>query len=141
MSDRQREASMRISVITLATSDQQRSCDFYRAMLACEPQRDRSGVTYFKLDGCWLALYPRAELARYCGVAPAGSGFEGITVSVNLASAQEVSTAVERARGAGAAVVREPGKVDWGGYIAWIADPDQHLWELVYNPGASRPAS
>lgn len=131
---------MRISVITLATSDQQRASDFYRALLECEPTRDRSGVTYFKLDGCWLALYPRAELARYCGVAPTGANFEGITVSVNLASTQEVTAAVERARSAGATVVREPGPVDWGGYIAWIADPDQHLWELVYNSGAHQPA-
>lgn len=132
---------MRISVITLATADQPRASDFYRSLLGCEPHHDRSGVTYFKLDGCRLALYPRADLARYCGVTQAGGGFEGITVSVNLASAQEVRAAVERARRAGATVVREPGPVGWGGYIAWIADPDQHLWELVFNPAASGPST
>jgi hypothetical protein len=130
---------MRISVITLATADQQRASDFYRGLLGCEPQRDRSGVTWFKLDGCWLALYPRADLARYCGVAQAGGGFEGITVSVNLASAQEVCDVVERARRAGATLVRAPGPAQWGGCIAWIADLDGHLWELVFNPAAAGP--
>jgi hypothetical protein len=132
---------MRISVITLATSDQQRASDFYRAMLEREPQQDRSGVTYFKLDGCWLALYPRADLARYCGVAPAGHGFEGITVSVNLASADAVHATAARAQRAGATLVRAPGPVDWGGHIAWIADPDGHLWELVYNPAVAIPGN
>lgn len=125
---------MRISVITLATVQQQRASRFYQAMLGCEPQHDRSGVIYFRLDGCSLALYPREDLARYCGVASTGHDLGGITVSVNLASVDEVHAVVERARRAGASVVREPGDVDWGGHVAWIADPDGHLWELVFNP-------
>lgn len=131
---------MRISVITLATADQERARDFYRAVLEREPRQDRSGVTYFELEGCWLALYPRADLARYCGVAHGGHGFEGITVSVNLDSAEQVHAVAARAVRAGATVVRAPGPVDWGGHIAWIADPDGHLWELVFNPKAGRAA-
>lgn len=125
---------VKISVVTLATADQDRASAFYQALLESSPQRDRSGVVYFPLDGSWLALYPRRDLARYCGVAAAGEGFEGVTLSVNLDSREAVDTATERARDNGARVVREPGPVSWGGHIAWIADPDGHLWELVFNP-------
>ena len=125
---------MRISTVTLATGDQDRSCLFYETFLGSPARRDGSGVIYFPLEGSWLALFPRGELARYCGVDGAGQGFEGVTLSVNLDSPEAVDAAAHRARTAGATLVREPGPVSWGGYIAWIADPDGHLWELVFNP-------
>ncbi len=128
---------MRISVVTLATSDNERACAFYEALLQARGERDRSGVVYFRLQGSWLALYPREDLARYCGVPGKGQGFEGVTLSVNVDSAAQVDAAVARARAAGATLIRPPGPVQWGGYIAWIADPDGHLWELVYNPRAA----
>jgi len=128
---------MRISVVTLATADQDRATRFYEALLETQGRSDRSGVTYFPLEGAWLALYPRRDLARYCGVEADGQGFEGVTVSVNLDSAAAVDATTARARAAGATVVRSPGAAHWGGHIAWIADADGHLWELVYNPKAS----
>lgn len=125
---------MRISVVTLATSDMARARAFYESLLGRTAVKDRSGVVYFRLEGAWLALYPRADLARYCGVDAAGGGFEGVTLSVNLASAGDVDATAARARAAGATLVRPPGPVDWGGHVAWIADSDGHLWELVFNP-------
>ncbi len=127
---------MQISVITLGTRDQRRAERFYRALLESAPRHDRSGVCYFALTGSWLALYPREALADYCGVDSQGTGFSGVTLSVNLASPAEVGAALDRAREAGARVVRDAGPTDWGGHAAWIADPDGHLWELVYNPRA-----
>ena len=127
---------MRISVVTLATDDIEAAAAFYEAFLEHPPRRERSGVVYFPLATTWLALYPRADLARYCGVKPEGTGFQGVTVSVNLDSVQAVDAAADRARRAGACVVREPGPADWGGHIAWVADADEHLWELVFNAKA-----
>ena len=114
---------MRLSVITVATTDQERACAFYEAVLETSATREGSGVIYFELEGSWLALYPRPDLAEYCGVDGAGQGFAGVTLSVNLDSAAAVDAACKRARDAGATVVREPGPVSWGGHIAWVADP------------------
>ena len=111
---------MRIGVVTLATADLERASSFYRALLEQSPTVDRSGVVYFRLPGASLALFPR--------------GFGGVTLSVNLASAAAVDAAAARATAAGARMVRAPGPADWGGHIAWISDPDGHLWELVFNP-------
>lgn len=129
---------MRLSVVTLATADQERATRFYETFLDESPTRDRSGVVYFRLPGSWLALFPRDALARYCGVDAQGQGFAGITLSMNVDSATQVDDLTARAEDAGARVVRAPGTADWGGHIAWIADPDGHLWELVFNPGESR---
>jgi uncharacterized glyoxalase superfamily protein PhnB len=34
----------------------------------------------------------------------------------------------------GAKLVKAPEKVFWGGYSCYVADPDDNLWEIAYNP-------
>ncbi len=36
---------------------------------------------------------------------------------------------------AGGRVLRAPGRAEWGGWIAYFADPDGHVWEVAHNPG------
>jgi len=31
-------------------------------------------------------------------------------------------------------IVKEPQEVFWGGYSSYVADPDENLWEICYNP-------
>jgi uncharacterized protein len=40
---------------------------------------------------------------------------------------------------AGAAIVKAPARTFWGGYAAYFADPDGHLWEVVWNPAIAVP--
>ena len=35
---------------------------------------------------------------------------------------------------AGGSSKAEPTAAEWGGYIAFVADPDGHVWELAHNP-------
>ena len=124
-----------ISVVTLGVTDIERSERFYMEGLGLEHARPPKGVIYFKLAGLRLALFPRDALARYAGVEPTSpDGFGGATLSCNVASRSEVDALTARAAAAGAAVIRAPETVSWGGYCAWIADPDGHLWEIVWNP-------
>ena len=30
--------------------------------------------------------------------------------------------------------LKQPGEAFWGGYTAYFADPDGHLWEVAWNP-------
>ena len=125
----------RISVVTLGVADMERSERFYMDGLGLEHARPPKGVIYFRLAGARLALFPRDELALYAGVEPAPpGGFSGTTLSCNVASRAEVDALTARAEAAGATVVRAPETVGWGGYCSWIADPDGHLWEIVWNP-------
>ena len=124
-----------ISVVTLGVADMERSERFYMDGLGLEHARPPKGVIYFKLEGALLALFPRDELARYAGVEPTPSGgFGGTTLSCNVGSRSDVDALTARAEAAGATVVKAPETVSWGGYCAWIADPDGYLWEIVWNP-------
>jgi len=123
-----------ISVITLAVADIERATRFYRDGLGLPMRDDKPPVVYFQLRGTWLALFPREALASYAGVSPAAQGFAGITLSCNVASREEVDQTVSAAAKAGATVVNPPHEVGWGGYTGWFSDPDEHLWEIVWNP-------
>lgn len=124
-----------ISVVTLGVADMERSERFYMDGLGLEHARPPKGIVYFKLAGTLLALFPRDALARYAGVEPtAPGGFAGTTLSCNVGAKSDVDALVARAEAAGAAVIKAPETVSWGGYCAWIADPDGYLWEIVWNP-------
>lgn len=123
-----------ISVITLGVADMERATRFYRDGLGLPVRDDKPPVVYFQLQGSWLALFPRDELARYANVPAQGQGFSGVTLSSNVASRQEVDRILAAAERAGATVVNAPHEAGWGGYTGWFRDPDGHLWEIVWNP-------
>lgn len=124
----------RISVITLGVTDMERATRFYRDGLGLPIRDDKPPVVYFQLEGTWLALFPREALAAYANVSSDRDGFDGVTLSVNVASREAVDRTVAAAERAGARVVNAPHASGWGGYTGWFADPDGHLWEIVWNP-------
>ena len=84
--------------------------------------------------GLKLALYPRNSLSHDCGL-PAGqpSAVE-LSIGHNVISKAEVDAVMEQARRAGAVIVKEAQDTFWGGYAGYFLDPDQHLWEVAWNP-------
>ena len=46
---------------------------------------------------------------------------------------------MEQARTAGAVIVKPAQATFWGGYSGYFQDPDQHLWEVVWNPALKCP--
>jgi hypothetical protein len=126
----------KIGLITLGVADLARSLAFYRDGLGL-PTQDYdpdAGVVFFKLEGSWLALFPREELAKDAGIADGRPGFSGITLAHNEPSKEGVDAVFAEALAAGAKAVKQPEEVFWGGYSGYFADPDGHLWEVAYNP-------
>lgn len=126
----------KISLITLGVADLQKSLHFYREGLGFETNNFKEGddVVFFKMEGTWLALYPKDKLAEDAKISPAGSGFSGITLAHNVSSIGEVDKVFEHAISIGAKAVKKPEKVFWGGYSGYFADPDGYLWEVAFNP-------
>ena len=40
---------------------------------------------------------------------------------------------------AGAKIVKPPRRTFYGGYAGYFQDPDDHLWEVVFNPALMPP--
>jgi hypothetical protein len=88
----------------------------------------------FRLEGSWLALFPREELAKDANVTDDGAGFAGFSLAHNVASRDEVDAVFAQAVAAGARPTKPPREVFWGGYSGYFADPDGFLWEVAHNP-------
>lgn len=121
-----------ISLITLGVTNLAASTAFYKA-LGFSVEGDNDGVTFFKLQGTWLSLFPKDELAKDSQT-PMGEIAPTFTLAHNVASKEKVHEVIEIARAAGAVIQKEPQDVFWGGYSAYFKDPNGYLWEVAYNP-------
>ncbi|MET0071635.1 MAG: VOC family protein [Candidatus Thiodiazotropha sp.] len=124
----------RISMISLAVNDLSKAINFYEQGLGFPRMESPPEIAFFTLNGTWLSLISREELAKDVTVAEQGSGFEGFTLSHNVVSEAEVDRVYAQAVSAGAEPVKQPQKVFWGGYSGYFKDPDGHLWEVAHNP-------
>lgn len=124
----------RISMITLGVRDLALSPRFYRDGLALPQLESPPGVAFFALNGTWLALFGRDDLAADAGVDAAGGGFGAVALAHNLDSEAAVDAQMTEAAAAGARIVKPAQRTAWGGYAGYFADPDGHLWEIAHNP-------
>ena len=126
----------KISMITLGVRDMGRSRSFYRDGLGFHPPdyKDGDACVMFRLEGAWLALYPRESLAEDAGIAAEGGGFPGFSLAHNVSARDAVDRVFAQAVAAGATAVKTPRDASWGGYSGYFADPDGFLWEVAFNP-------
>ncbi|MDO9472542.1 MAG: VOC family protein [Caulobacter sp.] len=126
----------KISIVTLGVRDFAKSLAFYREGLGFAAHNHTEGQEHvmFRLEGSWLSLFPRGELAKDATVADDGHGFSGVTLAHNVGSKAEVDAVFSHAVSVGARAVKTPRDVFWGGYSAYFADPDGYLWEVAWNP-------
>lgn len=126
----------KISIVTLGVDDLERATRFYRDGLGLpQYEFEGGGISFFCLEGTWLALFPREELAKDIGIArDAPVGFSGITLAHNVASKAEVDQVLQLAVAAGAKLVKPAQDVFWGGYSGYFQDTEGHYWEVAFNP-------
>lgn len=131
----------RITLITLAVEDVERSLAFYRDGLGFPTKGivgtefEHGAVAFFDLQpGLQLALWPRAHLAHDAGL-PAGPGSATeFSLAHNVNSPAEVDAVMGQATRAGACIAKPAQRTFWGGYAGYFQDPDGHLWEVAWNP-------
>lgn len=131
----------RITVITIGVDDLERSLAFYRDGLGLPTQGifgtefEYGAVAFFNLNaGVILAIWPRSSIARDTNLPLGLPSPTELTLGHNVASMQEVDAVMEQAKRAGAVIVKPAQQTFWGGYAGYFQDPDQHLWEIVWNP-------
>lgn len=117
----------RLSLVTLGVADLARAIAFYEGIGWTRALRDAQGVAFFQLGGIGLSLYPQDELA-------ADAGFSGITLGYNVRERAHVDAIVAKLAALGGTVTKPAEDKFWGGYGAYVVDPDGHAWEIAWNP-------
>jgi catechol 2,3-dioxygenase-like lactoylglutathione lyase family enzyme len=131
----------RVTVITIGVDDLERSLRFYRDGLGLKTEGiigkefENGAVAFFDLEGgSRLACWPRKSIAHDAGLAVSGHSPTEFTLGHNVRSPAEVDAVMAQAKNAGAVIVKPAAKTFWGGYAGYFQDPDQHLWEVLWNP-------
>ncbi|MEK7847009.1 MAG: VOC family protein [Nitrospinota bacterium] len=119
---------------TLGVDDLDKVKKFYQKKFEWTPLKDSDGIVFFKLNGFILGLFPNNELAKDAGVPDDGRGFKRFTLAINFKTEQEVDKAFDDLKQKGVKIIKAPEKVFWGGYRGYIADIENNLWEIAYNP-------
>jgi catechol 2,3-dioxygenase-like lactoylglutathione lyase family enzyme len=124
----------RVSLITLGVADLAASRRFYEALgWRCAEVEE---TVFVQAGGSAVVLWGREKLAADAGIEdPGGGGFGGIALAQNVRSPEEVDAILAAAESAGATITKPAAKTFYGGYAAYFADPDGHLWEVAHNPG------
>ena len=131
----------RVTFLTLGVSDLERSLAFYRDGLGLPSdgivgqEFEYGAVAFFKIQGgLTLALWPRSSIARDSGLPLRPPSATDLTIGHNVGSREEVDAVMAQAECAGARIVKAAGQTFWGGYGGYFLDPDDHLWEVAWNP-------
>lgn len=96
---------------------------------------ENGAVAFFDLrGGLRLALWPRRSLAADAVLAAGPRSPTEFSLGHNVGSRREVDDAMARAKAVGARIVKPAHETFWGGYAGYFLDPDDHLWEVVWNP-------
>lgn len=126
-----------MTVATLGARSVKTLRDFY-AGLGWPLLVDSGDFAAFRTQGALLAIFALRELeADACASANAPEvGLRGFTLAINVASREEVDSAIDAIRANGGRITKEP--VDstlFDGRSAYFADPEDNYWEVVYVAG------
>lgn len=131
----------RISVITLGVRDLEKSLQFYREGLGlhCEgitgQEFEYGPVAFIELQsGLKLALWPQSSIQQDTGLELTPMCATQMTLGQNVYSPLEVDQVMAQAAHAGARIIKPAQATFYGGYAGYFQDPDDHVWEIVFNP-------
>ena len=136
----------RITLITLGVDDLDKAVAFYRDGLGWPTQGivgrefEHGAVAFFDLEsGLKLALWSRDDLAHDTRLTKTPRSATEVSLGHNVGSQAEVDAVMAQAKRAGARIVKPAATTFWGGYAGYFQDPDEHVWEVAWNPQFAIP--
>jgi catechol 2,3-dioxygenase-like lactoylglutathione lyase family enzyme len=125
-----------ISVITLGIADLARSRRFYTEGFGWRPVFENQDIIFYQMNGLMLGTWLQSALEadmQQPGLARPGA----FALAHNVASRDDVNVVIQRLAGAGGKVLRPGDAPPHGGFRGYVADPDDHAWEIAWNPAWS----
>ncbi|MBG0812019.1 VOC family protein [Methylosinus sp. H3A] len=122
-----------MSVITLGVSDLERSRRFYVDGFGWKPVFENPQIIFYQMNGFVLGAFLKASLEEDMnrfGLATPGA----FSLAHNVPHKDDVETVMKRLTEAGGAILRPADAPPHGGFRGYVADPDDHAWEIAWNP-------
>lgn len=122
-----------ISVITLGISDLPRSRRFYVEGFGWTPVFENEEIIFYQMNGFVLGTFEKSALERDMNRSELASP-GAFSLAHNVSDQAEVHSVIDKLVQAGGRVIRPADAPPHGGYRGYVTDPDDHAWEIAWNP-------
>jgi uncharacterized protein len=122
-----------ISVVTLGIADLARSRRFYVEGFGWRPVFENAEIVFYQMNGLMLGTWLTAKLEgdmQRPGLARPGA----FALAHNVAAEVDVEPVLDRLVRFGGRLLRAADAPPYGGLRGYVADPDEHAWEIAWNP-------
>jgi catechol 2,3-dioxygenase-like lactoylglutathione lyase family enzyme len=122
-----------ISVITLGVRDLARSKRFYVEGFGWKPVFENNEIVFYQMNGLMLGTWLEDKLkadARRAELKRPGA----FSLAHNVPTREDVAPLLERLTQFGGTLLKAPEAPPHGGFSGYLADPDDHTWEIAWNP-------
>ena len=121
-----------LSVVTLGIADLTRSRRFYCDGFGWTPVFQNAEIVFYQMNGfvlgTWLTKALEDDMMRPLSRPGA------FALAHNVGTAEEVQAALDRLSRYGGRILRPADAPPHGGLRGYVADPDDHAWEIAWNP-------
>lgn len=121
-----------IAVVTLGIADLSRSRRFYTGGFGWTPVFENDEVIFYQMNGLMLATWIKAGLETDMQRSLTSPG--AFALAQNVHAESEVQPLLDRLAANGGKILRDGDAPAHGGFRGYIADPDDHAWEIAWNP-------
>ena len=121
-----------MSVITLGITDLSRSRRFYVDGFGWKPVFENPEIIFYQMNGfvlgTWLSTALESDMRR--GLSRPGA----FALAHNVTTRDAVQPTLDHLAKFGGRILRPADEPPHGGMRGYIADPDDHAWEIAWNP-------
>jgi catechol 2,3-dioxygenase-like lactoylglutathione lyase family enzyme len=117
----------------LGVADLGRAKHFYGEGFGWTPVFETPGIVFYQMNGLMLGLWPTPNLEadmQRPGLTRPGA----FSLAHNVPTQAEVQLLLDRLAAAGGQILRPADAPPHGGFRGYVADPDDHAWEIAFNP-------
>lgn len=122
-----------ISVVTLGITDLARSRRFYVEGFGWTSIFENKEIIFYQMNGFVLGTFSKPALEQDMGRIGL-SVLGAFSLAHNVPAQRDVIAVMQRLVKAGGRMIREADAPPHGGFRGYVADPDDHAWEIAWNP-------
>jgi catechol 2,3-dioxygenase-like lactoylglutathione lyase family enzyme len=122
-----------MAVLTLGVADMARSRRFYVDGFGWTPVFENDEIVFYQMNGFVLGTFSKPALEQEMS-RPTLAGAGSYALAHNVAAQADVEVVMQQLLAAGGRLLRAADAPPHGGFRGYVADPDEHAWEIAWNP-------
>jgi catechol 2,3-dioxygenase-like lactoylglutathione lyase family enzyme len=130
------KSMQQLSVITLGVTDLVASRRFYQQGFGWTAVFENEEISFYQMNGfmfgTWLVASLEEDVTRGHLVRPGA-----FSLAHNVPTQADVQPLLDRLASFGGRALRKADAPVHGGFRGYVADPDEHTWEIAWNPAWS----